>query len=131
MHTVAKVNQIAEQVGLRRKLLDQPFSEDLLVRIAQLIPNWLEYAHPLGLTPQEINGINMNPQLNFSMKTREMLRIWNNKNAYTERAHYRVLAQTSCELELANVAGMICKVLKGMKSLHHYTLIVMVEAHAF
>lgn len=85
------------------------------MRIAQLIPNWLEYAEPLKLTKQEMNGINTDPQLNFCMKTQELLATWYRKCAYTEWCHYRVLVQVSCELGLADVAGKICEVLKGKR----------------
>ncbi len=47
------------------------------------------------------------------MKTQALLNTWYRKSAYTEWSHYRVLVKVSCELGLADIAGKICKVLKG------------------
>ena len=96
------------------RLLDLPFSEALLVRIARLIPNWLEYADCLRLTPQETNGIKTDPQLSYRMKSQELLKFWYRKSAHTEWGHYRVLVEASRELGLANVAGEICQIIKGI-----------------
>lgn len=109
----ASVEDIAAAVGLNIKLLDQPFSEDLLVRIASLIPNWLEYADPLKIGEQAKNGINTDPQLNYRLKTQELLKTWHKKFSYSSWGHYRVLVDISCELGQADVAGKICEVLKG------------------
>ncbi len=108
----AAVNRVAENEGVNLKDLDQGFSEDLLVKIASLIPNWLEYAHSLRLTEQEINGIRTSG-LSFCMKNQEMLRIWHRKSSYTKFGTYRALLEVFCELERPDIAGEICKVLKG------------------
>ena len=65
------------------------------------------------MTPQEINGIYTDPDLNYAMKSYKLLRTWYRKNAYTDRCHYRVLVEASCDLEYADIAGEICKLIKG------------------
>ena len=73
----------------------------------------MEYADPLKMTPQEINGIYTDPGLNYAMKSRELLRTWYRKNAYTDQCHYRVLVEASCALGHADIAGEICKLIKS------------------
>lgn len=109
----ATADQITEAVGIDFKELDHPCSEDLLFRIARLLPNWMEYADPLKMTPQETNGINLDVNLTYAMKSYKLLQIWYRKNAYTERCHYRVLVEASRDLGYADVAGEICKLIKG------------------
>ncbi len=86
------------------------------MKIASRIPDWLEYAHSLRLTEQEINGIQRNPHLTFRMQNQEMLRTWYRKNSYSILGTYRALLEVFCELERPDVAGEICKVLQGTLS---------------
>ena len=109
----ATPDDIGTAIGIDPKQLDQPCSEDLLFTIARLLPNWMEYADPLKMTPQEINGIYTDLDLTYAMKSRELLRTWYRKNAYTDRCHYRVLVEASCDLGYADIAGKICKLIKG------------------
>lgn len=109
----ASADHIATEVGIDPKQLDQSFSEELVFRIAKLLPNWMEYAHLLMLTPQEINEIQTDSELTFLLKSVKLLKVWNRKNAYTEWCHYRVLVKASCDLGYANIAGEICKLIKG------------------
>ena len=108
----ASVNRVAENEGVQPKHLDQFFSKDLLTKIASLVPNWLEYAHSLRLTEQEINGIRTSAS-SFRMKNQEMLKIWYQMSVYSKFGTYRALLEVFCELERPDVAGEICKVLKG------------------
>ena len=120
MHTgsvQATVDEIAAQKGLDSRLLDHQFSGKLLIKIASLIPDWREYAGPLGLTQQEVNGINTDPQLTYRTRTQELLRTWYKTNAYSKHGKYRELVQVSCDLQQADVAGEICRVIKGMFSI--------------
>ena len=106
-------DHIGTAIGIDPKQLDQPCSEDLLLTIARLLPNWMEYADHLKMTPQEINGINTDLDLAYAMKSCELLRMWYRKNAYTDQCHYRVLVEASCDLGYADIAGEICKLIKG------------------
>ena len=115
----ATADCIGRTIEIDPKELDQPCSEDLLITIARLLPNWMEYAGPLKMTPQEINGINTDLDLTYAMKSYRLLQTWYHKNAYTERCHYRVLVEASCDLGYANVAGEICKLVKGEYYLVH------------
>ena len=106
-------DRIGKTIGINPRELDQPCSQDLLFTIARLLPNWMEYADPLKMTPQEINGINTDLDLTYAMKSYRLLQMWYRKNAYTERCHYRVLVEASGDLGYADVAGEICKLIKG------------------
>ena len=74
----------------------------------------MEYADPLKMTRQEINGINTDLDLTYAMKSYRLLQKWYRKNAYTERCHYRVLVEASCALGHADIAGDICTLIKGV-----------------
>ena len=117
--TTATADDIGTAIGINPKQLDQPCSDDLLLSIARLLPNWMEYADPLKMTPQEINGIYTDPGLTYAMKSRELLRTWYRKNVYTDQCHYRVLVEASCALGYADIAGKICKLIKGEQWLHN------------
>ena len=80
----------------------------------------MAYADPLKMTPQEINGINTDLDLTYAMKSYKLLQTWYRKNAYTDQCHYRVLVEASCDLEYADIAGEICKLIKGEQWLVEY-----------
>ena len=73
----------------------------------------MEFADPLKMTPQETSGIQTDPDLNYAMKTVQLLKMWYRKNVYTKQCHYRILVKTSCDLGYADVAGSMCKLIKG------------------
>lgn len=104
---------ISKAIGLNCERLDEHCSERILLKISSLIPNWLEYSDPLGLTPQEVNAIKTDLDLTYMMQTYTLLKTWYRKNAYTEQCSYRVLVTVSCDLGHRDVAGKICQLLKG------------------
>lgn len=104
-------DEIAAEVRVSPKQLDQPCSQDSLRKIAWFFPKWIEYAGLLGLSQQDINRIyGMDSQ---GMASRLLLSIWHKKNQHTSRGHYRVLVQVSCTLGYEDVAKSICELLKG------------------
>ncbi len=105
-------DEIASEVGIDSKKLDQPCSQDALRKIAWFIPNWTEYASHLKVKPQEIYDFHkMESQ---GMASRLLLNLWHKKNQHTNQCHYRTLVQISCSLGYRDVAKLICELLRGM-----------------
>ena len=109
-----RINEIAENVGINLKHLNNQCSEHHLLPISKLLEHWPSYGEHLGLSPQEIAAIQQNVHLTaFHMKPLEMLQKWMDKCAYSERGSYRHLLRGCLEIHSnAKLVGDICKLLK-------------------
>ncbi len=110
-----KIDDIACTVGIDPDILDRPCNNEThLLRISKLINHWPSYAPLLGLTDQEVIGIQRDKMLTaFHAKPQRMLRRWQEKRAFTSEANYRFLLEACLEVdENAELVGKICELLK-------------------
>ena len=112
---VDKINAIALLVGLDPQSLDKPCDDDThLLQISKLLEHWPSYAPYLGLTDQELNGIQRDVTLTgVHMKPHRMLIRWQEKKAYSPEANYRFLLNGCMDIhDNAKLVGDICKLIK-------------------
>ena len=109
-HTHTHTHTAETEFGLDCGQLDEECSEEVLWRIAPLIPDWLEYAEALEMTTQEKNAISEDKDLEYAMKCYELLKKWHYKNGY--RAHYRTLVEAFHSLGHTDVAESTCGVIR-------------------
>ena len=96
LQVTATADEIAKTVDINPHLLDCRCSKDDLLFLSRLIPDWLDFSIPLGLTEPERNGIRTDVQLiNHSLKAHEMLDLWLKKGAFTPECHYRRLVEAA------------------------------------
>lgn len=109
--------------------LDKPCENKLLIKIGGLLPNWLQYAHMLGLSEQDINGIRTDPFLsNDWLKSQKVLEKWRNANPGQICLD---LVKVCLELQHGRTAMEICQ--KGAYLVKHHLVkcIILAFSHAY
>ncbi len=96
------------EVGIRKEVLDQHCSSELLQEIGRVLPNWLKYAQAL-LSKAQIQGIKTDTNLDYEMKGQKVLEIWLNEY----NTSYRMLVDICLKLKDGETARRICEIVKG------------------
>ena len=104
------VDIIAREVGIKKEVLDQHCSSELLQEIGKVLPNWLKYAQVLLYKLKaQIQDIKTDANLDHEMKGQKVLEIWH--NIYT--TSYRMLVDICLKLNDGETAREICEIVKG------------------
>ena len=98
-----------QHVGIEERLLNVPCSNEHLKYIASHLPDWLKYAQSLGLSVGEIQGLKVDPSLDYPMKAFEMLVMWHRAGGF--QATYKRLVEQCLRLKNAKLAEEICQLL--------------------
>ncbi len=113
IHGVLTLGELVAKVDINQEDLNLECSENhLVIEISKVIYNWLQFAKPLGLSPQEINDIETDRNLTTGqMKVLKMLEIWHQPRG--AHATCLCLVTTSLGLRDATTAEQICRIVKG------------------
>ena len=103
------VNNIVREVGIRKEVLDQHCSSELLQEIGRVLPKWLKYAQALKLSEAQIQGIKSDTNLDYEMRGQKVLEIWLNEHTTS----YRKLVDICLKLKDGKTARRICEIVKG------------------
>ena len=104
-------DQLIKHVGIREDLLNRSCSVEHLPRMAEHLPDWLQYAEALRLPDQQIQGIKVDPNLNDVMRPKKVLKLWYERNGFN--ATYSGFIKVCLGQQNAALAETICRVLKG------------------
>ncbi len=102
------VEIIVREVGIRKEVLDQRCSSEVLEEIGRVLPNWLKYAKVL-LSKTQIQGIKSDANLDYEMRGQKVLEIWHSEYSTS----YRMLVDICLKLKDGETARRICEIVKG------------------
>ena len=102
------VDEIAREVGIKKEVLDHRCSSEDLQEIGRFLPNWLKYAQAL-LSKAQIQGINVDNNLDYEMKCQKVLEIWHKEF----NTSYRILVDICFKFKDGETARKICEIVKG------------------
>ncbi|XP_064401318.1 uncharacterized protein LOC135347310 isoform X2 [Halichondria panicea] len=101
------VDNVVREVGIKKEVLDQHCSSELLQEIGRVLPNWLKYAQAL-LSKAQIQGIKTDANLDNEMKGQKVLEIWHNEC----NTSYRTLVDICLTFKDGETARRICEIVK-------------------
>ncbi len=106
------VADIVRHVGICEVDLDRECSNEHLQEIGTFLPNWPKFAEALLLTPAQITGIQVNPNICYEMKAEKVLELWHDRESF--RATYRRLVEICLHrFKHGEAAKKICLLVKG------------------
>lgn len=108
----ASFTDLIQHVGVSEADLDQKCTREHLATIAKEIDNWVDYAYPLGLSDQDVNGIRADTMLSYGMQVQTTLCRWQKMNGF--KATYGQLVKIFLKERNVTVAKSICNLVKGM-----------------
>ncbi len=103
------VDNIMREVGIRKEVLDQHCSSELLQETGRVLPNWLKYAQVLKLSEAQIQGIKTDANLDYEMRGQKVLEIWLNEY----NTSFRMLVDICLTFKDGETARRICEIVKG------------------
>ena len=103
--------------GVDPEKLNEPISNDHLLKIALFLTSWRIVAPYLGLSEMDVDGIEQEGK-NETEKRLKALQMWKGKFAF--KATYRKLVEVLLSLAMVDVAEKICLLLKGMSVIMSY-----------
>lgn len=119
MHTESEdaiIDEIvsSSEISIDPNQLDVICSDDHLLDIAKMLEYYTSYAKHLGIGDADLYSITTDRELTAPHeKPLKMLRMWQRKNFYTVKGHYRHLLRGIIRIhEDQKLVGDICKLLK-------------------
>ena len=111
------LEELLKQVDLRPEKLDEPTSDDHLLKIALFLTSWRTVAPHLGLSEIDMDDVEQEGK-SEQEKRQRALQKW--KHKLSRKATYRKLVEVLLSLGKADVADEICGLLKGMSEMNMY-----------
>lgn len=110
-----RIIEIARHLGVDPTLLNQPFSEMLLLPISKRLIHWKAYADYLGLSPVEAQTIETDSHESLTVlhhRPLKVLKTWmkNNNFAGTTKDLMKACLEVGSDAELA---GSVCRLSNG------------------
>ncbi len=124
-------DEICDEIGLPPYVLDTEFPDHYSVNLsfAKLIPDWKVFAQGLGLSPQDIRGIETNISLTIMMQSTETINIW--KSRFGFKARYRMLVDVALQHRLLNLARQFCRLLQSKSNVPYWLYCFMCNIHLY
>ncbi len=96
-----------EHTGVTDQRLDQTATKETLSLLAPHLHSWLSYANALELSPQQIQDIKTDQNMDSAMKAVSVLYLWRRRNGF--KATYRLLVCVCLRLSDALLAEHVCR----------------------